>query len=117
VQVPLTKGYRPEIDDTPPLPEDDPRLYMSYIGIPRRTVELGRCNIAHATSTMVSYMVNPRCRHMNAVLQIFGYLKTHLNSRLVFDPHKCDWSFIDWKSTDWSEFYRGVEEEKLPNAP
>jgi hypothetical protein len=53
------------------------------------------------------------------VLHIFGYLKGHLRSKIVFDPAYHDWSSIDWAPEgDWKEFYPGADEPipyQMPN--
>ena len=47
----------------------------------------------------------------------YGYLKCHLNSRVVFDPHARDWSDIHWTSADWREYYPDAAEPIPPDAP
>ena len=51
------------------------------------------------------------------VLQIFAYLKSHLNSMLVLDPVMKDWSDREWMSMDWLEFYPDAMEMLLLNVP
>ena len=50
------------------------------------------------------------------VLQIFAYLKSHLNSRLVLDPVVKDWLDREWVSMDWLEFYLDATETLPLNA-
>ena len=60
----------------------------------------------------------PREGHMEAVLRIFGYVKGHLRSRLVFDPAYRDWTTVDWyDGADWKEFYPDAVELIPPGAP
>ena len=48
---------------------------------------------------------------------MFSYLKSRSNSRLIFDPMEPDVGDSDFVECDWSDFYLGVEEALLPNAP
>jgi hypothetical protein len=59
----------------------------------------------------------PREGHLAAVFHIFGYLKSHHKSRLVFDDSYpvIDNSFND--DADWTDFYGDVKEPIPPNAP
>lgn len=116
-QQPLPTSYHPELDQSPPLDEDEHRLYMSYIGILQWTVELGRIDVTHSVSKMATYLACPRKGHLEKVLQIFSYLEHHLNSRLVFDPVLRDWNDKLWVNEDWSEFYPDAAEVIPPNAP
>ena len=50
------------------------------------------------------------------VLQIFAYLKSHLNSRLVLDLVTKDWLDREWMSVDWLEFYLDAMETLPLNA-
>ena len=43
--TPMTSGYRPEIDITPELGEEDAAYFHSLIGVLRWIVELGRVSI------------------------------------------------------------------------
>ena len=49
-------------------------------------VKLGRVNICLEVSMMSSHLALPRRGHMNQLLQIFGCLKKHHNTEMVFDP-------------------------------
>jgi hypothetical protein len=60
---------------------------------------------------------SPRIGHLEAVYHIFGYLKCHDKSTMVFDGTYLHWKDSDFPSDDWSEFYHNVEEDLPPNAP
>jgi len=49
-------------------------------------VELGRVDIITEVSTLASHMAMPREGHLDALFDVFCYLKRKHNSRLVFDP-------------------------------
>ena len=55
---------------------------------------------------------------MVMVLHIFGYVKGHLNSKVVLNPAYWMWSHIDWhEETEWKEFYLDAAEPIPPNTP
>jgi len=116
-QQPLPTSYHPEIDASPPLNNEERLLYGSYVGILQWAVELGRIDVCFATLTMASQLALPRHDHMKKVLQIFGYLKTHLNSRLVYDPNARDWNDVKWISGDWKDYYPEATEQIPSDAP
>jgi hypothetical protein len=100
VLSPLPKGYHLEVDMTPLLGEDDAQLYASYIGILQWAQEFGRIDLAQAVGLMLRFHAAPRKGHMKAILHIFGYMKEHLRSKIVFYPGYHDWSFVDWLEAD-----------------
>ena len=112
----LPSGYRPELDVTPELDNDDANYYMLMIGILVWAVELGRIDIATETSMMSAFRVAPRQGHMDAVMHMFGYLKSHDRSRIAFDAATLDHNdYVE--SPYWKDFYGDVKEDVPPNAP
>lgn len=111
----LPSGYRPELEASPLLGENDSHFYMQAIGILRWIVELGRIDICGEVSMMSSYNAAPRSGHLDAVLHMFSYLDTHKRSRIVMDddyfPHK------ELERPDWSQFYPGAKEELPLDMP
>ena len=80
-------------------------------------IEMGRIDINVEVSMLSSYVACPREGHMDALLQIFAYIKSHHNARIVFDPSypEIDEAFDTRK--DWSDFYE-TERDGIPaNAP
>ena len=59
--------------------------YQTQIGVLRWMVELGRIDIITEVYMLASQLVLPREGHLDAVFQIFGYLKGHKNFLMVFD--------------------------------
>ena len=55
--------------------------------------------------------------HLDHVIYIFSYLKTHHNSRLVLDPSYPDIDMDSFKRYNWKQFYGDVRELMPPNAP
>jgi len=49
--------------------------------------------------------------HMETVLHIFGYIKGHLNLKVVFDLAYCIWMHIGLHDdTEWKDFYSNAAE-------
>ena len=65
---------------------DKASYYQSLIGILRWVVKLGQIDICCEVSMMATCVALPRYGHLNALYRIFGYLKTHHNAKMVFDP-------------------------------
>ncbi len=61
-----------------------------------------------------SYLVQPREGHLDAVFHIFGYLKVHNRSTMVFDSQYVSWSDADFPEHDWTDFYPDITED-IPN--
>jgi len=81
-------------------------------------VELGQIDLTQAVSLMARFRNAPQEQHMEAVLHIFGYIKGHLNSKVVFDPAYRNWIHINWHDdAEWKEFYPGAAKPMLPLVP
>ena len=74
-------------------------------------VELGRVDIITEVSTLASHMAMPREGHLDALFDVFCYLKRKHNSRLVFDPTYPDIDSSVFIEHDWKHFYGDVVEE------
>lgn len=68
-------------------------------------------------SLMSRFSTDPRVDHMQKLLNVFSYIKCHLDSKLVFDAETRDWSHILFLQHDWQEFYPYAMEVLPPNAP
>ena len=120
VTTPIRTSYRPELDVTAELGPVEAAYYQSLIGILRWMVELGRVDICLETSMMSSCLALPREGHLEQVFHIFGCLKKHHNTELVFDPSDpmIDESLFERKDWASSEFGHVEGDEILPsNAP
>ena len=112
----LPSGYRPELDATAELNDDQASYYGSLIGMLVWAVELGRLDVATEVSMMSAFRALPRQGHLEAVFHLFAYLKDHDRSRLVFDDSYID--HTDYLETDgWTDFYGDAKEAVPPNAP
>jgi hypothetical protein len=98
--------YSPELDITPLLEDDMVNFFQSQISILRWMVELERLDIYIQVAMLSSYLVQPRQGHMEAVYYLYGYLKSHNRSAMVFDDDYVNWVYEDFPEQDWSDFYK-----------
>ena len=108
-------GWKPEIDTTPLLNDEDASYYQQQIGVLRWMVELGRIDINTEVSMLAAFSIAPRQGHLAAVLHLYAYLKKHNRSKLVFDS-----SYVDHDPHpvyDWADFYEIKEEIKPSDMP
>jgi len=114
-KVPMSPGYRPELDTSPELKPQEAAYYQSLIGILRWIVELGRSGICVEVSMLASHMILPRRGHLDQIYHIFAYLNNMHNSEIVFDhlePENPDYLF---EGHDWKDTVYGNCSEILPN--
>ena len=65
-----------------------------------------------------SHLALPRKGHLEQVFHIFGYLKKHHNSEMVFDPSTPTLDPETFPRQDWSQsIYGDVQEVLPPNMP
>jgi hypothetical protein len=108
-------GYQPEMDVSKLLNEEDTNHYQQHIGVLRWAVELGRIDICGEVSMMAAYCAAPRAGHMDAVMHIFAYLKSHERSKLVLDPKYLKHEPV--KAPQWTDFYKDAAEILPPDMP
>ena len=115
---PWPSNYRPEADVTPDLDSMDASYYQFLIGVLRWIVELGRADVAIEVSGLASQMALPRKGHLDAVYQMFAFLKTKHNSQMVFHPTVPEINESGFIKQDWSASAYGDCKEVIPdNAP
>ena len=117
IKTPLSGDYRPEIDPTQELDHQQQNYYQGLIGVLRWICELGRLDIIMPCSLMSRYLAQAREGHLNQIFHMFGYLKCHKRSKLVFDS---DMPYVDESSftkCDWAEFYPDAKETMPPDMP
>lgn len=115
--APMKSGYRPELDDTELLKDDDASHFASMIGMLRWIVEMGRIDVAVEVSMLSSYVVSPRHGHYQEAMRVFSYLKIHHNARLVFDPTYPNINEEAFEKRDWSDFYPDMKDPLPDDAP
>jgi hypothetical protein len=114
---PYPSSYHPELDITPLLDEEGINFYQSQLSILRWMVELGRLDIYINVSLLSSYLTQPRQGHLEAIYHIYGYLKAHNKSTMVFDDDYLPWKSVDFPAYNWTDFYQDAKEEIPSNAP
>jgi hypothetical protein len=114
---PMPLAYLPELDITSLLCEEEIHFYQSQISILRWMVELGRLDIYINVALLSSYLTSPRKGHLEAVYCIYGYLKAHMKSTMVFDDAYLNWNEGNFPTYDWMDFYGDVKEEIPKNTP
>jgi hypothetical protein len=82
---PMKADYCPEVDISPVLSDTLATYYQGLIGVLRWTCELGRIDILTEVSMLSSHNALPREGHLEAVLDVFAYLKKHQLAAIVFD--------------------------------
>ena len=80
-------------------------------------VELGRIDIHLKVSAMSSYLANPRVRHLEQVLHIFGYLKKNPKRSIAMDPREPAINQDRFIEHDRYDFYKGTTEPILDDLP
>jgi hypothetical protein len=113
---PLPSSYKPELDINPYLDDDATYFYQSQNSILCWMIELGRLDIYIHVALLSSYLAQPRAGHQEAVYHIFGYLKSHYKSTMVFNNQYINWNDEDFPQYDWTKFYGNVIEKVPSNA-
>jgi hypothetical protein len=109
----MPTNYAPELDITPYLSDEEIQFYQSQISILRWMVELGRLDIHINVALLSSYLTAPRIGHLEAIYQIYGYLKAHDRSTMVFDDGYLNWCDSDFPEYDWTDFYNDAKRCKI----
>ena len=115
--TPITHGYRPELDCTGELKAEGLQMYQELIGSLRWAIELGRGDTLLEISLMSKHLALPREGHLEQVLHIIGYIKSHTKMRLLFDSSQPLVRETWFKSFDCNDFYRDAEEAVPLNMP
>ena len=120
--TPMTSGYCPEIGITPDLGEEDAAYFHSLIGVLRWIVEFRRVHINVDASMLSSHLAMPREGHMQELLQVFAYLKKHMNTEMVYDPSEPEidmnsFQRQDWRFSIYSSPGEDLTEALSPNIP
>ena len=88
VNLPISPGYRPELDQSRELDPKEEAYFQSLIGILQWAVELGRTlDIAVEVSMLSFHVALPREGHLQQVFHIFEYVHMcifNISSRLIY---------------------------------
>ena len=121
---PFDTGYRPEMDVSPELDDENFSYFQELIGVLRWAVELGRADIALEVALLSRHLASPRRGHLDQCFNIFAYMKKQPKAKLVMNPERMHLD-TDYASSfpsskqqkDWEEFYGEVKDEVPPDAP
>jgi hypothetical protein len=80
-------------------------------------VELGRVDMYINVALLSAFMAAPRQGHLEAIYYIYGYLKSHNRSDVVFDSSYVNWKSEDFPTYDWVDFYPDTGEDIPSNMP
>ena len=64
---------------------------------------------------LAAFSAAPRQGHLAAVLHLYGYLKKHTKSKMVFDPTPME--HVEKELKDWSDFCKPCEEVVPSDMP
>jgi hypothetical protein len=108
----LPSGWKPEIDVTDLLTNENLGYYQSQIGMPRWAVKLGHIDVATKVSMLAAFSTAPHQGHLAAVYHLYAYLKAHDRSRFVLDPGYL--REVSVPEYDWPDFYGKVLGHRYP---
>ena len=74
VVTPIASGYKPELDSSDLLGNQEATKYQELIGVLRWKVEIGRIDILTEVSLLPQHLAAPRQGHLSQVFHIFAYL-------------------------------------------
>ena len=106
---PIDAGDHQEMDDTDIFPPDDIYVYQMLIGCLQWAVTLGHYDVQYAANTLVIFGQNPLDDHIKRALRVFGFLKHHMQDKLLFDPTPMSHGGIYFKYEYWTECYPDAE--------
>ena len=87
---PLNPDYKPELDNSPILEPGEQRIFQQLIGIGLWVQSIGRIDIAFAVASLSRFSTQPRKDHLGSIRNLFEYLKTFPDKRLIIEPQYND---------------------------
>jgi hypothetical protein len=105
------------MDVSPELDAERMRYYQELIGVLRWICELGRVDILCSVAMLSHQLAMPRQGHLEQCFHVFGYLKKHDRSTMVFDETEPSIDENSFTDCDWREFYPYAKEAIPKNAP
>jgi hypothetical protein len=116
-KTPMDAGYHPESDETSFLDPREASLYRGLIDSANWMITLGRFDISYATNTLARYSMAPRTGHFQAIIRVFGYLKSQPKFQILVDPKPHERQNTTTTRHEWTEFYPDATEEIPHDAP
>jgi hypothetical protein len=119
VTTPMVASFVPELDGSPELDADETQYFQELIGMLRWATELGRVDIFFEVSILSQYQASPREGHLGQIMNIFAFLKKKPKLSIYLDPSlpNIDYGDFRTKREDFTEQYRGAEEQMPHNIP
>jgi hypothetical protein len=116
--VPMDPEYRPELDETPLLGEEDTSKFRMLTGSAQWAITLGRMDIAYATTMLSRFNMCPREGHLFAMKKLFGYLKGHIKGKILFDTRELQIGEVElFDGGNWTQTYGPITETLPPDMP
>jgi hypothetical protein len=111
----MNNAYQPEEDQTNLLNGRQSSVYRGLIGSATWISTLRRFDIAYTVSTMSRFIMAPREDHFDALLRLFGYLKSYPKRRLLVDRTPRYKTQPNFMSYDSNESYTDTAEDLPPD--
>ena len=83
----MTARYRPELDMTQLLSDEQANYFQNLIGVLHLAVELGWIDIHVQVAMLSSYLAQLHQGHLEAVFHIFAYFQKFKRSKLYLMIH------------------------------
>ena len=115
----LPAGIHPELDDSELLDATGTRQFQMLIGMAQWANLIGRLDLGFAIASLSRFSANPRKRHLELALHIFGYLKRNKGRRILLtaEPLSIDHSLVKEFNPDFTSEYPDATEELDPALP
>ena len=82
---PMHSDAQPELLEGPLCSDNEHTLYMQLIGIYLWLVQIGRCDIGYAVSSLSRFSAMPRREHLEMAQEILYYLRKFPDKRIIVD--------------------------------
>jgi len=116
-KTPMEVTYHLELETTPFLSPKEASLYCGLIGSANRVITQGCFDIHCAVNSLSRFAMAPREGHLQAIKQVFGYLKHCNNGKLLINANMRDWSSFKQEMHNWQELYPNAIEELPIGVP
>ena len=92
--------------------------YQSMIGSLNWLITIGRFDIQFAVPTLARYSHAPRAGHLQALMQVMGYVKKFHKAKLTIDPTMPDHESYPYDDlNNWHDLYPDAYVETPKDAP
>ena len=98
-KIPMDPSFKLRTNTGEPLPKNQQQWYHSMVGSLNYLATVSRLDVALATGIVGRFCANPSQEHIDAVQQIYAYLKGTPTIGPVYA--KGDWKFEGFVDSDW----------------